>query len=147
MAGMKQIQGARVVVMRLDGVEAEQAAASLRSLGLSQVFGVTSIAELSVHIADNKVDVIVLADKHLPPGLTGEAEGVVRPPAEAVKAGIPCLLLLSGMSRAAVRAANAAGFAAVMAADAGPRLIYRRVGALMQRVRRLGRAKSAETPA
>lgn len=144
MAGVKQIQTARVVVLRLDGAEAEEAAAGLKRLGLSQVFGVTSIAELSLHISDNKVDVIVLADRHLPPDLAGEASAAVRPPAEAVKAGIPCLLLLSSMSRAGARAATAAGFAAVMAADSGPRLIYRRVGALMQRVRRLGRAKAAE---
>jgi hypothetical protein len=145
MAGIKQIHAARVVVLRMDGAEAEEAAASLRSLGLSQVVGVTNITDLSMHISDNKVDVIVLADKHLPPGLAGAAEGVVRPPAEAVKAGIPCLLLLSSMSRAGARAATAAGFAAVMAADSGPRLIYRRVGALMQRVRRLGRARPSET--
>jgi hypothetical protein len=147
MAGVKQIQTARVVVLRLDGVEAEEAAAGLKSLGLSQVFGVTSIAELSLHISDNKVDVIVLADKHLPPGPGGELEAALRPPADAVKAGIPCLLLLSSMSRAGARAATSAGFAAVMAADSGPRLIYRRVGALMQRVRRLGRAKAVEPAA
>jgi DNA-binding NarL/FixJ family response regulator len=143
MAGMKQIQTARVVVLRLDEAEAEKAAQRLQSLGMPQVVGVSSIAELSVHIAGGKVDVIVLADSDLPDGLPCETSGQVRPPLEALSAGIPCLLLLSSLSRGATRAAMSAGFAAVLAADVAPRMIYRRVGALMQRVRRIGRARDA----
>lgn len=144
MAGMKQIHTARVVVLRLDGADAERAAASLRSIGLSEVVGVTSLAELSVHIADGKVDVIVLADRDLPPDLACGAAGQVRPPAAAMEAGIPCLLMLSQLTRSAASAALSAGFAAVIAADAAPRMVYRRVGALMQQVRRLGRARPAD---
>lgn len=144
MAGIKHIHGARVVVLRLDEAEAEQAAQSLKSLGLAEVVGISSIAELSLHISGGKVDVIVLADRDLPGDLQCELSGHARPPVEAVKAGIPCLLLLSTISRSATHAAMSAGFAAVMAADAAPRMIYRRVGALMQRVRRLGRSRPLE---
>ncbi|MFN3853314.1 MAG: hypothetical protein ACK4M0_02860 [Phreatobacter sp.] len=142
MAGTKQLQDARIVLLRLDGAEAEQAARALQQFGLSNVVALTSPAELSVHIQDGKVDAIVMADTDLPQEWHSEA-GMVRPPAAAVDAGIPCLLLLSGLTRSAAHAATAAGFAAVMAADAAPRVIYRRLGALLQRARRIGRARDA----
>lgn len=140
MAGTKQLQDARIVLLRLDGAEAEQAAKALQEFGLSNVVALSSAAELSVHIQDGKVDVIVLADTDLPEEWHSPT-GIARPPAAAVDAGIPCMLLLSGLTRAAANAATAAGFSAVMAADAAPRVVYRRLGALLQRARRIGRAR------
>ncbi|WP_439573096.1 hypothetical protein [Phreatobacter sp.] len=142
MAGTKQLQDARIVLLRLDGAEAEQAAKALQEFGLSNVVALSNPSELSVHIQDGRVDVIVLADTDLPEEWHSPA-GLARPPAAAVDAGIPCLLLLSGVTRAAANAAHAAGFSAVMAADSAPRVIYRRLGALLQRARRVGRTRDA----
>lgn len=136
MAGTKQIQSARVVVLRLDEAEAEKAAAGLKSLGLAEAVGVTSIAELSVRIADGKVDVLVLGDRDWSAeGLPDSAGEALRPPQAAMEAGIPCLLMASGLSRAATRAARLSGFAAVMGEEAAPRQLYRRIGGLLQRLR------------
>ena len=96
------------------------------------------VVETRGHIQDGKVDVIVLADTDLPEEWHSPA-GLARPPAAAVDAGIPCLLLLTAVTRAAANAAHAAGFTAVMAADSAPRVVYRRLGALLQRARRIGR--------
>ena len=134
MAGTKQIQSARVVVLRLDAAEAEKAAAGLKELGLAETVGVASIAELSVRIADGKVDVLVLGDRDFPEETVAEARAL-RPPPEALEAGIPCLLLAPGLPRAAARAARLAGFAAVMGGEAGPRMLYRRIAGVLQRLR------------
>jgi hypothetical protein len=142
MAGVNQIRAARVVVLRLDGVDAAMAAERLQGLGMVHAVGLSSPAELSVHIEGGKVDVVVVAAAPRPSVLTDVAPvGLLPPPAAAVSAGIPCLLLAESMSRTLKRSAMACGYAAVMGADSAPRLIYRRVGALMQRVRRLGRAR------
>lgn len=135
MAGTKQIQSARVVVLRLDEAEAEKAAAGLKSLGLAETVGVTSIAELSVRIADGKVDVLVLGDRWSGDGSPDTATEALRPPQAAMEAGIPCLLLAPGLPRAAARAARLSGFAAVMGEEAAPRQLYRRIGGLLQRLR------------
>lgn len=134
MAGVKQIQSARVVVLRLDEAEAEKAAADLKRVGLAETVGVTSIAELSVRIADGKVDVLVLADRDFPKAVADEADRL-RPPQPALQAGIPCLLIAEGLSRAAARAARLSGFAAVMGQGAPPRMLYRRIAGVLQRLR------------
>ncbi|KAF0134100.1 MAG: hypothetical protein FD152_1507 [Xanthobacteraceae bacterium] len=144
MAGVKQIRAARVVVLRLDGVDAATAAERLQRLGMVHAVGLSSATELSVHIEGGKVDVVVIAASPLPStGVDASPAGLLPPPAAAIRAGIPCLLLVDSMSRTLRRSAMACGYAAVMGVDSAPRLIYRRVGALMQRVRRLGRARAA----
>jgi hypothetical protein len=145
MAGTKQIHDARVVVLRLDGVDPAVAVDNLKSLGMVHAVGLADPRELSVQIAAGRVDVVVVSvaapmpaqDLQVAPGF-----GLLRPPEAALNLGVPCLLLTPSFSRATARAAMALGYAAVMSADAAPRLVYRRVGALMQRVRRSGRARS-----
>lgn len=145
MAGTKQIHDARVVVLRLDGVDPAMAADNLRRLGMVHAVGLTDPRDLSDHIAAGRVDVVVSVAAPVPVGdpQAAPGSGLLRPPDAALKAGIPCLLLIPSFTRAVGRAAMALGYAATMSADAAPRLVYRRVGALMQRVRRSGRARSA----
>lgn len=141
MAGTKQILGARVVVLRLDGVDPSAAAEGLRSLGMVHAVGLSDPGELSFHIEAGRVDVVVVSDMRSAPEPVIPASALPRPPEAAVRCGIPCLLLVPAFSRSVARTAMALGYAAAMSADAAPRLVYRRVGALMQRVRR-GRARS-----
>jgi hypothetical protein len=141
MAGTKQILGARVVVLRLDGVDPSAAAEGLRSLGMIHAVGLADQRELSLHVEQGRVDVVVVAAARAAPDPVVPAGALPRPPDAALRSGIPCLLLVPAFSRAVARAAMALGYAAAMSADAAPRLVYRRVGALMQRVRRSGRAR------
>lgn len=143
MAGRKQIQDARVVVLRLDGVDASEAAQNLKDLGIVHAVGLADVGSLSVHIEGGKVDVLVVSSP-LSSGIAPPPSAALppQPPTEALRAGIPCLLLLPEASRSAARMALSAGYAAVMSVDAAPRQIYRRIGALMQRVRRVGRARA-----
>lgn len=146
MAGTKQIHDARVVVLRLDGVDPAMAADNLKRLGMVHAVGLTDPRDLSDNIAAGRVDVVVVSVAAPVPVWDSQAvpgSGPLRPPDAALKAGIPCLLLIPSFTRAVGRAAMALGYAAAMSADAAPRLVYRRVGALMQRVRRSGRARSA----
>ncbi len=102
MAGRKQIQDARVVVLRLDGVDAADAAQSLKDLGIVHAVGLADVGSLSVHIEGGKVDVLVVSSPP-PTGITPPPVLPLppEPPEAALKAGIPCLLLLPGTSRSA----------------------------------------------
>lgn len=56
---------------------------------------------------------------------------------------IPVILVMSKPTRSSVIAAAGAGFDAVLPFPLAPRLIYRRMGSLMQKARRLARLRPA----
>jgi len=55
---------------------------------------------------------------------------------------VPIVLVMARPTRAAVIAAATAGFDAVLPSPLSPRLIYRRMGSLMQKARRTARRKA-----
>jgi len=59
----------------------------------------------------------------------------------------PAILIADNNARDMVRAASACGYSVVLAAPAAPRLIYRRIGSILQKVRRQGRRAPKLTPA
>jgi DNA-binding response OmpR family regulator len=61
-------------------------------------------------------------------------------------ADIPVVLVMPRPTRSAVIAAASAGFDAVLPFPLAPRLIYRRMGSLMQKARRAARLKSQSHP-
>ena len=143
MAGRKQIQAAQVLLLRTASAEADKAAQDLRDLGMIHVAVVTSVLELAVRIAGGKVNVVVVYEKDPAAAVLRGEDGLVQAPPDARTASIPCLLLTPEAARRTGQAAQAAGFAAALSDTAPARVIYRRVGALMQRVRRLGRERDA----
>ncbi|MCZ0737040.1 hypothetical protein [Phreatobacter sp. AB_2022a] len=143
MAGMKQIQAAQVLLLRTASAEADKAAQDLRDLGMVHVAVVTSVLELAVRIAGGKVNVVVVYEQDTAAAVLRGEDGLVQAPPDARTASIPCLLLTPEAGRRTTQAAQAAGFAAALPDTAPARVIYRRVGALMQRVRRLGRERDA----
>ncbi|QCI66504.1 hypothetical protein [Phreatobacter stygius] len=110
---------------------------------MTHVTVVASAVDLAGRIAGGKVDVLVVYDQDLPASFARSELGTARPPADALGSAIPCLLLTSTQAFASNHAAQAAGFAAVLGATVPARVLYRRVGALLQRVRRLGRERDA----
>jgi DNA-binding response OmpR family regulator len=61
-------------------------------------------------------------------------------------ADIPVVLVMARPTRSAVIAAASAGFDAVLPFPLAPRLIYRRMGSLMQKARRAARLKAQPHP-
>ena len=59
----------------------------------------------------------------------------------------PAILIADNNSRDMVRAGTACGYSVVLASPAAPRLIYRRIGSILQRVRRQGRRAPKLAPA
>lgn len=59
--------------------------------------------------------------------------------------GIPVVLVSSRPTREVMKSAAAAGFAAVLPFPVAPRMIYRRIGSLMQKARRTAR-RSGDRP-
>ncbi|MFG1377505.1 hypothetical protein [Xanthobacter autotrophicus] len=58
-------------------------------------------------------------------------------------AGIPAVLIAEVPAQLLVRAASRAGYDAALGAPLTPRLLYRRIGSVMQRARRLARPAPA----
>jgi hypothetical protein len=58
----------------------------------------------------------------------------------------PAILIADNNARDMVRAAATCGYSIVLAAPAAPRLIYRRIGSILQRVRRQGRRAPKMAP-
>jgi hypothetical protein len=139
MAGIKQIQAAQVVLLRKASTEADRLVRDLKELGIAQVAVAASAVELASFIAAGKVDVVVVDDYDHPSGHGSDDLGPLRPPAEALNAGVPCLLTTARPPALF----NRSGFAVVLGAHPPARVLYRRIGALLQRARRIGREREA----
>ncbi|MFG1400606.1 ANTAR domain-containing protein [Xanthobacter sediminis] len=62
-------------------------------------------------------------------------------------AGAPAILIADVPAQALVRSAVRGGYEAALGAPLAPRLLYRRIGSVMQRARRVGRIGAASVPA
>ncbi|NJO53542.1 MAG: hypothetical protein HC829_00715 [Bacteroidales bacterium] len=135
---MKLILSAHVLVVDPDSGTRHETGEALRSLGIQRVTEVGSVEEADRILSAERVDVTVVAG--------GEAEpqpGQPRqfPAAPGRDLDTPSILLLADPARTDIRAANAAGYDAVVTLPLVARTLYRRIGSLMQRARRQERAR------
>ena len=123
---MKLIQATRALVVAPDPPARAEIVEGLKSLRLGEVIGVASLDEARSVLASRPLDVCVLAVEALP-----QPDAPAMPPLD-----LPTILLSHPMSRIQARAMVAAGYAAVLPWPVAPRLIYRRIGSVLQQARR-----------
>ncbi|KAA5601876.1 hypothetical protein [Blastochloris sulfoviridis] len=138
---MKLILSAHVLVVDPDPQTRHDTGEALRLLGIQRITEVGTLEEASETFAGARVDVAVVT-------CVGESEGEPPPgqlrqfpAAPGRDLNAPSILLLADPVRGDIRAANAAGYDAVVALPLVARTLYRRIGSLMQRARRQERTR------
>jgi|SRR4051794_35805802 DNA-binding response OmpR family regulator len=137
----KVIHAAGILIVQPDADLAGVWRDALIDFGMAGVH-VVGDADAAVHsIKVRPPSGVVIALPHIPDahGLVARLESGEAGPLDQV----PIVLVMPRPTRSAVIAAAAAGFDAVLPSPLSPRLIYRRMGSLMQRARRHARQNSA----
>ena len=137
---MKLILSAHVLVVDHDPQTRHETAEALRALGLQRVTEVGDVEDAETILAAGRVDVTVVTGSRADAARVPEQPRQI-PPAPGPDDKVPSILLFAAPTRADIRAANAAGYEAVVALPLVARTLYRRIGSLMQRARRHERAR------
>jgi CheY-like chemotaxis protein len=138
---MKLILSAHVLVVDHDQDTRHDTAEALRTLGIQRVTEVGSLEGADAVLGAGRVDVTVVAGDQ-PDAIRSLGHPRPVPPAPGNEFKVPSILLLTAPARSDVRAANAAGYEAVVPLPLVARTLYRRIGSLMQRARRHERARA-----
>jgi DNA-binding response OmpR family regulator len=135
---MRALSSARVVVLDADPDHRNLLCSALEALGLTQVLPGGSFDE--VRAVDPAPDVCVVDARRLP----GD-QRIPRNPFDPART--PGILIVAETSSETLKLAVANGFSAVIGTPVVPRLLYRRIGSVLQKARRVGRRGSVEMTA
>jgi two-component system, OmpR family, response regulator len=144
---MRFLPAARIVILDADREHRAFLCASLRELGLLQVLPAATLPEAR-EIADKQpADLCVVDPRGFEALARAEGKKVIVNPFR--QDGTAAILLYIDTSRAMTAVAAEAGYRAVVGLPVLPRLLYRRIGSILQKTRRAGRSASekAETAA
>lgn len=134
----KVIHAAGVLVIQPNAETAELWQAELVDFGMTGTVTTTSLDEVVRILADKSfMGIVVSAASVSEAGrvmATLRSDGSLINDEDGVK--VPLLLILAGASRANDVAARRLGYDAILSAPVHSRLIYRRMGSLMQKARR-----------
>ena len=137
---MKLILSAHVLLLDRDEQSRQEMGAALRALGIQKISEAQAPSDASAVLARERVDVVVVIAGAESDPVPGQMR---RLPAVPGDAKLSAVLLLREPSRADTRLANSIGYDAVLALPVSPRILYRRIGSVMQRARRQGRAHAS----
>lgn len=137
---MKVLPTARIVLLDANMERRQATRLALSALGVGSVREVASIDEVTDPSAQGTADVLVVQ--------VDDPEDAPTNPFR-FGAGIPAVLVAEVPAQQLVRVAGRTGYDAALGTPVAPRLLYRRIGSVLQRARRLGRPASAviATPA
>ena len=135
---MRALSSARVVVLDADPDHCNFLCSALVALGITRVLPTASIDE--ARKIDPAPDICVVDVRRL-----AVSQHIPRNPFDPARA--PGILIVAETSREILNAAVANGFVAVLPAPVTPRFLYRRIGSVLQRARRVGRRGGHEMAA
>lgn len=134
---MRFLPNARIVVLDGDGRRRALICAELVELGLTQVVPAGSAKEAQQLAANQPFDLCVVDPRALGPDSRTKVF-----PNPFHGDGTLAVLLAADTSVAALEAAAAAGYRAVIGLPVVPRMLYRRMGSVLQKARRTARRTS-----
>jgi DNA-binding NtrC family response regulator len=138
---MRFLPAARIVVLDADARHRENLCAGLSELGLIQVLPAGTLPDAKAFANERPVDLVVVDMRGFDD--LAKAQGKKVLPNPFIDDGTPGILLSSDTSRAMVQQAHAGGYRAVVALPVSPRLLYRRIGSILQKNRRSHRQGAA----
>jgi DNA-binding response OmpR family regulator len=142
---MRFLPAARIVVLDSDRDHRAFICNSLGELGLLHVLPAATLLEAR-EIADKQpADLCVVDPRGFEALARAEEKKFIANPFR--QDGILAILFSADTSRAMTAVANDAGYRAVVELPVVPRLLYRRIGSLLQKTRRAGRFASEEARA
>lgn len=135
---MKVLPTARILLVDSQMERRQAMCSALAALGVGSVRDAASIDEVSDPAVHGAADVLVV-----------QVDDPDEAPANPFRfgAGIPAVLVAEVPAQQLVRAAGRAGYDAALGTPIAPRLLYRRIGSVLQRARRLARPVAASLPA
>lgn len=134
---MRFLPNARIVVLDGDARRRALICGELAELGLTQVVPAGSVKEARGLAAERPLDLCVVDPRALDPDSRTKVF-----PNPFHRDGTPAVLLATDTSVKMLEAATAAGYRAVIRMPATPRLLYRRIGSILQKARRTTRSAS-----
>lgn len=140
---MKVLPTARILIIDSSPERRETTRVGLSALGVGSVTELSLVSELE--LGARGYDVLVMQ--------ADDAENVPENPFREAADPIPAVLVVDGPSHLLARVASRAGYDAAVGMPLLPRLLYRRIGSVLQRARRLAkpavsaRASDATQPA
>lgn len=131
---MKVLPTARIVLVDSQIERRQAMCLALSALGVGSVLEAASLDEVSGSGPHGSADVLVV-----------QVDDPEDAPANPFRfgAGIPAILAAEVPAQQLVRVASRAGYDAALGAPLTPRLLYRRIGSVLQRARRLARPAPA----
>jgi hypothetical protein len=131
---MKILASARIVVLDADAKRCTSLCSALSNLGLLHVIPASSAADVQRIAATSRIDLCVVH----PRGLAANDPPAIVPNPLAASA-TPAILIAADAVPLTPHAAARAGYRVVIREPVVPRLLYRRIGSVLQKVRRPSR--------
>jgi DNA-binding response OmpR family regulator len=132
---MRIFATARIAVLDADADRRAYICKALSDFGMLKLLPVGTTDEARDLIKGAPVDLCIV-------DATGFGAVLPRNPFDPART--PAILIVAGPTRAIVKDALASGYRLVMPAPVVPRILYRRIGSILQKVRRAGRAQAPE---
>ena len=131
---MRFLPSARIVVFAADPDHLAFLCSALSALGLSRVLPAASLSDARRLESEGRVDLCVVDERGLAGTTANSQQHLVSNPFEASRT--PAILIAEDTSVTRLQAATAAGYCAVLGVPVVPRLLYRRIGSILQKTRR-----------
>jgi DNA-binding response OmpR family regulator len=141
LAAMRFLPAARIVVLDADARHREDICAGLSDLGLIQVLAAGTLPDAKAFAHERPIDLAVVDMRGFQDLAREQGKKIL--PNPFIAEGTPVILLASDTSRAMVHEAHAAGYRAVVSLPVSARLLYRRIGSILQKTRRSHRRGGA----
>ncbi len=138
---MRFLPAARIVVLDADARHRDVICKGLGELGLLQILAAGTLPDAKAFAVERAADLIIVDARGFEDLAREQGKKVL--PNPLIGDGTPGILLAADTSRAMVHEAHNAGYRAVVALPVTPRLLYRRIGSILQRARRIHRQGGA----
>ena len=139
---MRIFASARVAVLDNDPERRAALCNALAELGMLQLLPVSTPEEARMLARGAPVDLCIVDAAGISADERSAKNGI--PPNPFDPARTPAILVAADPGRQTVQAAMSSGYRLVMPSPVVPRILYRRIGSILQKVRRAGRVNSPE---
>lgn len=139
---MRFLPAARIVVLDADARHRTAICEALGELGLVQVLPAAALPDARSLADERPVDLCVVDMRGFETLAHEQGKRVL--PNPYIADGTPAILLSADTSRTMIHEAHTAGYRAIVALPVMPRLLYRRIGSMLQKVRRSNRLNGSD---